>query len=302
MASGSLKTWFLETRPHFLLLVPVSVLVGVSVAVYEAYPINAWHLVLAFLGALLSHISVNVLNDYFDYKSGIDLKTIRTPFSGGSGMLPGGLLRPRSVYIFGVACIVAVILIGGYFTYIHGWAILPLGFLGVVTVYFYTTHFTKSPVLCAIAPGLGFGPLMVMGTYFALTGTYSLAAGLASLIPGFLVSNLLLLNQFPDVEADASANRRHLPITIGRRRSSWVYAALILATYLTLVISVALRILPAYALFALLTIPLGWVTIKGVQRYYDVMGHLVPFMGRNVLVTLILPVLMAIGLLVGAST
>ncbi len=300
MATRSLKIWFFETRPHFLLLVPVSVLVGVSVAVYEGYAINAWHLILAIVGALLAHISVNVLNDYFDYRSGIDFRTTRTPFSGGSGILPGGLLNPRRVYVFGVACIAAIILIGGYFTYVHGWPILPLGFLGVITIYFYTTYLTKSPLLCAIAPGLGFGPLMVLGTYFALTGTYGVVAGLASLIPGFLVSNLLLLNQFPDVEADASAARRHLPIVIGRRKSSWVYAALVMATYLTLIISVAMRALPVYALFALLTLPLGWITVKGVQKYCDDIGHLVPFMGRNVIVTLVLPVFMAIGLLVGA--
>ncbi|MFC1962631.1 prenyltransferase [Chloroflexota bacterium] len=301
MTTSSLKIWFFETRPHFLLLVPVSVLVGVSVAVYEAYAINAGHLILAFVGALLAHISVNVLNDYFDYRSGIDFRTTRTPFSGGSGILPSGLLSPRQVYIFGVACIVAIILIGGYFTYVLGWAILPLGFLGIITLYFYTTHFTKSPVLCAIAPGLGFGPLMVMGTYFALTGTYSLAAGLASLIPGFLVSNLLLLNQFPDVEADASAGRYHLPIAIGRRKSSWLYAALIVDTYLTLIVSVAARVLPVYALFALLTLPLSWITVRGVQKYYDDIGHLVPFMGRNVIVTLSLPICMAIGLFVGTA-
>jgi len=295
-----LKIWFFETRPHFLLLVPVSVLVGVSVAAYEAYAINIGHLILAFVGALLAHISVNVLNDYFDYRSGIDLKTIRTPFSGGSGILPSGLLSSRQVYIFGVACIGAIIFIGGYFTYVQGWAILPLGFLGIIILYFYTTHLTKSPLLCAIAPGLGFGPLMVLGTYFALTGTYSLAAGLASLIPGFLVSNLLLLNQFPDVEADASAARRHLPIVIGRRKSSWVCVALVLATYLTLVISVAVRALPVYALFALLVLPLAWITVRGVQRHYDDIGHLVPVMGRNVIVTLILPVFMATGLFVGA--
>jgi len=298
---ATVKIWLMQIRLPFLVLAPISVLVGVSVAVYESYPLNALYLALAFVGALLAHIAVNVLNEYFDYKSGVDFKTVRTPFSGGSGVLIEGLLNPRSVYIFGLACIAAIIAIGGYFYYVHGPAILPLGALGIVVVYFYTTHLTRSPLLCAIAPGLGFGPLMVLGTYFALTGTYSLAAGLASIVPFFLVSNLLLLNQFPDVEADASAARRHLPIVIGRKGSSDVYALLLLAAYVALVVSVLVGVLPYMALFGLLTLPLGLMAVKGARKYYDEIENLIPVMGRNVLLTLLLPLLMAIGIIISSS-
>jgi len=295
---SSVKVWLMQIRAPFLVLAPISVLVGVSVAVYESYSINALYLALAFIGALLSHIAVNVLNEYFDYKSGVDFKTVRTPFSGGSGVLVEGLLNPRHVYIFGLACIAAIIGIGAYFFTQHGAAILPLGAVGILIVYFYTTHLTKSPLLCAIAPGLGFGPLMVLGTYFALTGTYSLAAGLASIVPFFLVSNLLLLNQFPDVEADASAARRHLPIAIGRKGSAGVYAVLLIAAYLALVISVVVGTLPYMALFGLLTLPLGFMAMRGARKYYDQIENLIPVMGRNVLLTLLLPLLMAIGIIV----
>ncbi len=298
---AAVKIWLMQIRLPFLVLAPISVLVGVSVAVYESYSINALYLALAFVGALLAHIAVNVLNEYFDYKSGVDFKTVRTPFSGGSGVLVEGLLNPRSVYILGLACIAAIIAIGGYFFYVHGPAIIPLGVVGIVVVYFYTTHLTRSPLLCAIAPGLGFGPLMVLGTYFALTGTYSLAAGLASIVPFFLVSNLLLLNQFPDVEADASAARRHLPIAIGRKGSSDVYALLLVAAYVALVSSVVAEVLPYMALFGLLTLPLGLVVVKGARKYCDEIENLIPVMGRNVLLTLLLPLLMAIGIIVSSS-
>jgi len=295
---SSVKTWLLEIRAPFLLVTLVSVLVAVSVAVYQSYHINALYLGLAFLGALLSHVAVNVLNEYFDYKSGVDFKTMKTPFSGGSGVLPAGLLNPRSVYILGISCVAAIIAIGGYFIYVHGPLIIPVGVVGIITIYFYTTHITKSPLLCAIAPGLGFGPLMVMGTYFALTGTYSLAAGLASLIPGFLVSNLLLLNQFPDVEADASVSRKHFPISIGLARSSLIYASLVLAAYLALIISVQVDKLPDLALLGLVTLPLGLLVVMGVRKYHNQIEHLVPIMGRNVMLTLFFPMLMAIGIIV----
>jgi 1,4-dihydroxy-2-naphthoate octaprenyltransferase len=295
---AKVKTWLMQIRAPFLLVTLISVLVGVSVVVHESHPINALYLALAFVGALLSHIAVNVFNEYFDYKSGVDFKTMKTPFSGGSGVLPAGLLNPRSVFILGVVCIAAIIAIGGYFIYAQGPLIIPVGVVGILTVYFYTTHMTRSPLLCAIAPGLGFGPLMVMGTYFALTGTYSLAAGLASLVPAFLVSNLLLLNQFPDVEADASVSRRHFPITIGRERSSVIYAALIFAAYLALIIPVLFEVLPYLALLGLVTLPLGVLVVMGVRRYHDQIERLIPVMGRNVILTLLLPMLMAIGIIV----
>ncbi len=293
------KLWLLETRPHFLLLTPVCVLVGLAVAVYELESISALHFVLAIFGALLAHISVNVLNDYFDFRSGLDLKTKRTPFSGGSGILPSGLLRSHQVYVFGMIALLAVAAIGGYFLYEFGWKILPLGIAGVVVVYFYTTHFTKNPLLCAVAPGLGFGPLMVLGVYFTQTGEYALAPALASLVPGFLVSNLLLLNQFPDAEADLTASRRHLPIAIGKRTSARIYVGLLFAAYLSLVLTVGFGVLPLTALLGLLTLPLGLKAAKGVLKHYDDTGNLIPFMGINIQVTLLTPLLMGAGILLG---
>ncbi len=292
------KIWLRQIRAPFLVLTPISVLVGVAVAVYEGYALNALYLALAFIGAMLAHIAVNLLNEYFDYKSGVDFKTLKTPFSGGSGVLVEGLLSPRNVYIVGLACVAAVVGIGAYFFTQHGALILPLGFAGIVLVYFYTTHLTRSPLVCAIAPGLGFGPLMVMGTYFALTGTYSLSAAMASMVPFFLVSNLLLLNQFPDVEADASVSRRHLPIAIGRKGAAQVYAVLLVGAYVVLVASVIAGVLPYTALFGLLTLPLGYVVVVGVRRYYDQLENLIPVMAKNVLLTLLLPLLMSIGIMV----
>jgi 1,4-dihydroxy-2-naphthoate octaprenyltransferase len=242
-----------------------------------------------------------VLNEYSDYKTGIDFNTPKTPFSGGSGILPAGLLNPRKVQIFGIACLLGVGAIGIYFVWEYGWTILPLGLLGILVIYFYTTHLTKDPILCAIAPGLGFGPLMVLGTYFAQTGEYTLMAGMASMIPGFLVSNLLLLNQFPDVEADRAGARRHLLITQGRQTSAKVYAGLIIATYLWIIASVAFKIFPLTALLGLLTLPVAVKTVRGVLKNYDNIDNLVPFMGQNVMIVLLTPLLVGVGIMVGMA-
>ncbi len=300
---ATVRAWFLETRPSFLLLVPVCVLVGIATAVYDSptHSLNGLHFGLALLGALLAHISVNVLNEYSDYRTGIDFKTNKTPFSGGSGILPAGLLDPRKVYIFGVTCLLAVAAIGVYFIYEYGWPIVPLGLLGILVVYFYTTHLTRNPLVCAVAPGLGFGPLIVLGTYFTQTGEYALSAGLASMIPGFLVSNLLLLNQFPDVDADREGARYHLPIAVGRRQSARIYALLIVATYVWLVFSVAFEVLPWTALLGLITLPLGLKTVSGVLKNFDDIDNLLPFMARNVMIVLLTPLLTGIGILIGLA-
>jgi 1,4-dihydroxy-2-naphthoate octaprenyltransferase len=298
-SAGSLKTWFMETRPQFLILTPICVLVGVAAAAYDGFKLEPLHVILTLLGALLAHISVNVLNDYFDYRSGIDLATKRTPFSGGSGVLPAGLLKPQQVYLLGLASLIGVGAIGIYFTIEYGWEILPLGVLGMLVIYLYTTHITKNPLLCAIAPGLGFGPLMVVGTYFTQTGEYSLTAGLASLVPGFLVSNLLLLNQFPDTEADKVAARRHIPIAFGRQFSARVYAVLMMATYVSLAVAVGFGVLPLTALIGLLTLPLAAKTVMGVLKNYDDVEKLLPFLGLNIQVILLTTLLTGVGILLG---
>jgi 1,4-dihydroxy-2-naphthoate octaprenyltransferase len=298
-SAGGLKIWFLETRPQFLILTPMCVLVGVAAAAYKGFPLNPLHVILTLLGAILAHISVNVLNDYFDYRSGIDLATKRTPFSGGSGILPAGLLKAQQVYLLGLASLIGVGAIGIYFTFEYGWEILPLGILGMVVIYLYTTHITKNPLLCAIAPGLGFGPLMVVGTYFTQTGEYALTAGLASLVPGFLVSNLLLLNQFPDIEADKVASRRHLPIAFGRQFSARVYAVLMLATYVSLAAAVGFGVLPLTALIGLLALPLAAKTVMGVLKNYDDTEKLLPFLGLNIQVILLTTLLTGVGILLG---
>jgi len=239
-----------------------------------------------------------VLNDYFDYTSGLDLKTQPTPFSGGSGILPRGLMSSQNALILGLAALGLTVAVGIFFWAVRGWGILPLGIVGILLVVFYSPWVTKHPILCLIAPGLGFGPLMVMGTHFVLTGGYDGVALVASLVPGFLVSNLLLLNQFPDVEADATVNRRHIPIIFGRGPSAWLYAALAVGAYLVVALAWVLGYFPAWALISLITLPLALMTVKGVIQKADQVDQLIPYLGKNVIYTLATPLLLGIGFMI----
>jgi 1,4-dihydroxy-2-naphthoate octaprenyltransferase len=287
-------------RVAFLVLPPVCVLLGLGTAAWTDEPINAVHLVLVFIGALAAHISVNALNEYFDFKSGLDLHTMRTPFSGGSGTLPANPAMARPALNISLISLAVTSLIGLYFSFVRGWALLPLGLLGLVVIVAYTPWLTRYPLPCLIAPGLGFGTLMVMGTNFVLTGSYSWTGFFASLIPFFLVSDLLLLNQFPDVEADRAAGRRHLLIVAGKKRSSQVYVAFLFLTYVAIAVGVWLGRLPVLGLLGLLPIVIAVPTAVGVMRYAENTEKLMPYLGLNVLLNVITPLLLAIGLLVAA--
>ncbi|MEW6092771.1 MAG: prenyltransferase [Chloroflexota bacterium] len=286
-------------RAPFLVLTPACVLVGLGTALWTNGQINWLYFVLVAIGALAAHICVNAFNEYFDFKTGLDTRTQRTPFSGGSGTLPANPAMLRTAGILAWATFAVVGLVGLFFVYVWGWELIPLGMIGLFLLYGYTVWLTRNPVLCLLAPGLGFGPLMVLGTHFALTGEYSLIALVASLVPFFLVSNLLLLNQFPDVEADRTVGRRHYPIQIGRKASGYIYIAFLVLTYVVIAGGVALGYLPLFTLLGLLTLILAVPVIQNVLKNSENVPALIPSMGQNVLINLMTPALLAIGLFIG---
>ena len=288
----NLKIWFLETRPQFLILPIVLSFLGTSIAWYNGY-LHIGYAVLAFIGLLLAHISVNVLNDYFDFKSGVDLATKRTPFSGGSGMLPEGLLKPGQVLKFGTICFLLAAAIGVFFIFATDWLLLPLLVVGGLCIVLYTPLILKKN-WPEWSPGLGLGSLPVLGAYFVQTNEYTWPVVIASIPSGILVHNLLFLNEFPDVEADITAHRKTLPITIGKDRASIIYSALTAAMYLWIIGWVIAGEMPVYTLIALLTVPFAIKAIRGARHYQD-MGQLMPAMASNVLVVLLTQLLLGVG-------
>jgi 1,4-dihydroxy-2-naphthoate octaprenyltransferase len=287
-------------RPPFLILGPACTLAGIGVAFWRMDgQINWWFALLCLLGAVAAHISVNALNEYFDFKSGLDSRTQRTPFSGGSGTLPANPQAAGYAFITGIVGLAVVAAIGAFFTIQRGWGIVPLGLLGMLVIYVYTTWLLKSPLLSLISPGLGFGTLVVMGTDFALTGSYSLTGFLVSLAPFFLVNNLLLLNQFPDVEADKTIQRRNYPITIGRKRSAMIFVVFYAMTYLAILVGVLIFHYPFFSLLGLLTLILAIPASQCALRSADDLPKLMPALGQNVLVNILTPILVAIGFFIG---
>ncbi len=285
-------------RLPFLILTPACVALGFGTALWTQGYVAPFQVIMVLVGAISAHISVNAFNEYFDFKSGLDFHTQRTPFSGGSGTLPANPHMAKHALVIAIATFAVVVGIGFYFLIVRGPALLAIGALGLSLLIFYTPWIAHHPYLCLVAPGLGFGPFMVIGTHVALTGSYSWTAFAASMIPFFLVSNLLLLNQFPDVEADRDVGRKHLPIVIGRRASSLLYVGFLLMAYLSLILGVYNQYLPQASLVGLATSILAVPVSIGSYRYAENVKKLIPSLGINVAINILTPVLVSIGLII----
>jgi 1,4-dihydroxy-2-naphthoate octaprenyltransferase len=290
---GSLKAWLMLPRFQFLPLTVIMVSLGTAIGAYEGY-FHFGHFLLAMIGSILVHITVNVINDYHDFVDGIDLNTQRTPFSGGSGVLPSNLLKPKQAFWFATSCLLMAMVIGFYFVMQKGWLLFPLLIVSGFSAYFYNVYLAKWHI-GEIFAGLCFGPLLVLGSYYVQTGRYSWGTLFASLAPGILTSNLLFLNEFPDWEADKKGGRRHFVISLGKKDASYLFVAFLIASYLCIIAGVLTKMMPALTLIGLGTIGFGWKAAKGALRYYDNTEKLVPVLGANVITILGTQALLAVG-------
>jgi len=248
-------------RFHFIPLTVILVSLGTAIAAYEGF--FRWgYFFLAMMGSLLVHMTVNVINDYYDYVDGIDLNTQRTPFSGGSGVLTSNLLKPKQAFWFATLCLLVAMVIGFYFVMVKGWLLFPLLLVAGFSAYFYNVYLSKW-LVGELFAGLNFGPILVLGAYFVQTGRYSWEALVASLAPGILTSNLLFLNEFPDREADQKGGRKHLVIALGKENARFLFVAFIAASYLCIIIGVLTKMMPLVTLIGLGTIGFGWKAAKG---------------------------------------
>ena len=293
-----LKVVLLSVRMPFLILTFSCVFLGASAVVANQSTINLWLLLLALLGALLAHISVNTLNEYYDFKSGLDFETIKTPFSGGSGALPLNPDMIGAVFLVSVLSSVLLLAIGSFFVWQYGIGIIPVGLTGLILIATYTDWVNRHPYVCLIAPGLGFGFLMVAGTQFVLMGEYITLSWLVAVIPFFLVNNLLLLNQYPDIQADRNVGRNHFPIAYGVARSTVMYGLFVLATVVSIIAYVLMGYLPVLSLIALIPMPLAVFSLYGAAKHGAAIGGYPQYLGANVAVTILTTFLLAVSLMI----
>lgn len=294
---NDLKILMQSMRMPFLILTLACVFLGASVVIAKQTTLNLPLLALALLGALLAHISVNTLNEYFDFKSGLDFETIKTPFSGGSGALPQNPEMVGVVLTVAIISSTALLMIGSFFVWQYGAGIVPIGLAGMVIIATYTSWINKYPFSCLLAPGFGFGFLMVAGTQFVLQGEYLSLTWIVAAVPFFLVNNLLLLNQYPDIQADKKIGRNHFPIAYGVNRSNMVYGVFALAAMVVIITGVYFEYFPRLSLIALLPMSLAFYSLRGAIKHGENIGAFPKYLAANVAATILTTFLLGLSLI-----
>lgn len=259
--TARLQGYLRVARAPFLALPVTLVILGsAAAAVTEGFdPLAAF---LAFLGLVSLHVSVNARNEYRDHHSGVDHATDPTPFSGGSKTLPEGDLEPTAAKRLAATTAGIGAIIGGYFLVEVGLSLLPLVAIGAVSVLFYTSHLARYG-LGELFAGLGLGGLPVVGTALVQVGSVTPAMLLAGIPATFLTFNLLLLNEFPDQEADKVGGRANLIHRLGRPKAAILYAIAALAVPGAIIAGWAVGSFPLWAIVGvvpslLLVRPLRW--------------------------------------------
>jgi 1,4-dihydroxy-2-naphthoate octaprenyltransferase len=234
-----LKTLFLVSRPQFLTASAAPVLVGSAIGFAVAGTFNWPLFLLALFGIMALQAGANITNDYFDHLSGNDWanKNI-TPFSGGSRFIQQGILPPKQTLFTGLTYLAIGVILGIVILLItRSIFILGIGLVGVLGAFFYT-----APPVKLGYRGIGeaiiaflFGILPVYGAYYLQTGRIDMTPLSSGCIVGILVFLIIFVNEFPDLPADASANKKTLVVRFGVPAGVWIYRIAVISTFAFLI-------------------------------------------------------------------
>jgi len=291
-----ISAWIRVIRIRFLLASVISVSVGLAITWWATNDITIVDAILTMCGVLALHASVDLLNDYWDFKRGIDTKTHRTKMSGGSGVLPEGLLKPSQVYAAGIVSLIIGAAIGMYFVATDGIVIGIILAFAVLSIYFYSTKIVNWG-LAEVFVGIK-GSMIVIGTYFVQTTNITEQAVLGGIVIGVLSSLVLFITSFPDHDADKAKGRKTLVISLGKERACSILWIFPVVTYGITIIAVFFEIFPIFCLLILLTIPLIIRSGLKLKQNYDKLINLIPIMSSTLYFSRITGVLLIVGFLV----
>lgn len=274
------KVWVKAIRAPFFTATIIPIALGAMAAWYDTNSFMWIRFWWVLLGGLFIHAATNLANDYFDYLSGCDTANpTPTPFSGGSRVLPEGLIPPKKILYASLAAFALGGLIGLYLNYLSGKnVVLILGIIGVFLAFFYTAKPLRIGYtgFGELAVGVGFGPLMVMGAYYVQAQTLPFKVFLISIPTGILIALVLYINEFPDYAGDKTVGKNNLVVILGKKRAVILYHILLLMTYLVIVSLVLSKIAPAFCLVTLLSLPLALRAFRTAKNNFDKVYELLP--------------------------
>ena len=275
-----LYEWFRVIRIRFLLASVVAVSVGLALSWWHGVQIDIWYAIMTLAGVIALHSSVDLLNDYWDYKRGIDTQTQRTKMSGGTGVLPEGLLEPTHVYRAGIIFLIIGGLIGSYFVLVDGIIIGLILAFAVLSIYFYSTKIVDSGLAEVFVTVKG--TMIVLGTYFIQSSEINIASIMAGIFVGVLSSLVLFITSFPDYEADKAKGRKTLVIFLGKQKATTMFWIFPLIAYSVLISGIIYEIFPLYCLISLVIIPLIIKAGLSLKQNFDNIQGLVPSMSSTI--------------------
>jgi 1,4-dihydroxy-2-naphthoate polyprenyltransferase len=262
----NLKIWFLATRPWSFTMTAISVGVGGAVAALDG-AFDVWLFLLTLVGAVCVHGATNLINDYFDYKSGVDRPGAPTTLYRPHPLVQG-LISPQAVLWVSAGLYAIAAIIGLALIVLKGAGLLWFILLGAIASFFYTAGPIKYKYLALgeLAVFLMWGPVIVGGTYFVQRGSLSPDAVLISVPFGLLVALVLLANNLRDIDYDRSAGIATLGTLLGQQKTRVLYQGLILLAYLAIALLIALKILSPWGLLVFFSAPVAFRLIRTLQR------------------------------------
>jgi len=296
-----LKSWIIELRAPFLTATLVSITLGTAIAWARNSVFNLQYFLLALIGGIFLHLGTNVANDYYDHKSGNDEvnKEFVRPFSGGSRTIQLRLLTPPEVISGALVFYALATLIGLYLSWVIGPLVLVLGLFGLFSGFFYTAppfNWASKGTGEALV-GINFGALMTLGAYYVQTQSLALEPLVAAIPVSLLIAAVLYINEFPDYLADKTVGKSTLVVRLGRSKAVYGYALIVLGAYVTILISVFLRITPPYTLFGLLTFPLAVEAVRHALKFHSKPLNLVPANAMTIVLHFLTSLLISFGYL-----
>lgn len=225
---------------------------------------------LAVTGVTINHFGLNMIDDVFDYRQSVDLAGAgeKNPYAGGSGVLTSGLLTDRQLYYAALLCFAITALIGFYIAASKGWPVLAIGLFGL----FCSIYYTAPPIrlgyrgLGELALLVNFGPVIGMGSYFVQAGRFDREPFFISLVLGFMMWSMIIINEMPDYEDDRRAGKFNLVARFGRNAGAVLYVGGLAAAYVTLAGSVISGLAPVYSALGFLSIPWAWRSVEILRR------------------------------------
>jgi len=228
---------------------------------------------LVLIAVSMNHVGLNMIDDVYDYRNAVDQKTkgVKNPYTGGSGVLTEGLLTLQRMLTGAYLCFAITSLIGIYLTYRCGWGIFFIGIFGLASSLFYT----KPPIKFGyrgfgeLGLFINFGPVLVMGSYYAQIPVFHFNPFLISFIPGALMWSMIIINEIPDYDEDHGGGKWTLVVRYGQKNGVGLYAAGLSVAYILIIIAVIFNLASAYSLLALITVPMALWSLKIARLNYS---------------------------------